>query len=103
MARQNRDPQVALREGAIYEDKAKNVVRLVSVDSQYCAYVVLTNRRSQMHGVVTGFAQRSLFQNTFSWVATSEADWLNKPRPEAGKDGEPVKIQSPGPGTHRAA
>lgn len=102
MATENLGPQLALREGAIYEDKAKNIVRLVSVDSKYCAYVVLMNPKSQMHGMITGFAKRGCFQNTFAWVAASEADWFSKSTNGAGGD-ELSKILSRGPDAYHAA
>ncbi|MBV9183561.1 MAG: hypothetical protein JO356_19835 [Acidobacteria bacterium] len=79
METQKPSSQLTLHPGAIYEDRGKNIVRLVSVDRHYCAYVVLPRAKSQMHGVITGFTKRECFQRTFVWVARSEADWFPVP------------------------
>ena len=102
MTTENLGPQLALQQGAIYEDKAKNVVRLVSIDSNYCAYVVLTNSRSQMHGMITGFSKRGSFQSRFAWVANSEADWVSKSKSAGGED-ELSRIQKRGQGAYQVA
>jgi hypothetical protein len=54
------DLRTRLQEGSIYKDRSNNVIRLLSICGDYCVYlyVSLTNRRSSMHGPVTGLARR---------------------------------------------
>jgi hypothetical protein len=102
MATEALGPQLALRQGAIYEDKAKNIVRLVSVDNEYCAYVVLMNSKPQMHGMITGFSKRGAFLSRYAWVANSEADWITGSNGTASAD-ERSGIQRRGPGAYHVA
>ena len=100
MATVNLAPHFGLRQGAIYEDKAKNIVRLVSVDTNYCAYVVLMSR-SQMHGMISGLSTRASFLTSFAWVAHSEADWTKSK--EAQRAGELANLEPRGPSAYQVA
>jgi len=61
------DLRTRLQEGSIYKDRSNNVIRLLSICGDYCAYlyVSLTNLRSSMHGPVTGLARRDVFETDF--------------------------------------
>jgi hypothetical protein len=67
-----------LQEGAIYKDKSNNVIRLLSIRGNYCAYVYvsLTNLQSSMHGLVTGLARKDVFADHCMFAADSVKEWI---------------------------
>jgi len=75
---QSDDQRTLPREGAIYRDRANNVIRLLSSFEGYCfyVYVALANPQSPMHGPVTGLTRRDVFEADFVFVAGSFEDWI---------------------------
>jgi hypothetical protein len=82
MSSQSDNSRTHLQEGAIYRDSSNNVIRLLSIRGNYCAYVYvsLTNLRSSMHGSVTGLARRDVFEAHFVFAADSVKDWIRNQR-----------------------
>jgi hypothetical protein len=74
---QSRDPKWHLREGAIYSDHSNNVIQLLSINSDYCAYAYLAlgTQRAEMHGAVTGLTRRNVFESGFIFVAERVDAW----------------------------
>jgi hypothetical protein len=74
---QNCEPKPHLREGAIYSDSSNNIIRLLSIRGDYCAYVYVAsgNPRSEIHGSVTGLTRRNTFEAGFVFVAECAEDW----------------------------
>jgi hypothetical protein len=71
------NPKVHLREGAIYSDHSNNIIQLLSINSDYCAYTYLTSRtqRPEMHGLVTGLTRRNVFESGFIFIAENVDEW----------------------------
>jgi hypothetical protein len=84
---QNDDLRARLHDGAIYRDRLHNIIRLLSIREDYCAYVYLhlTNLQSSMHGVVTGLSRRDVFESSFILVAACLEDWTGNELSEAQK------------------
>lgn len=74
---QSCNPKTYLREGAIYRDSSNNTIRLVSAHGDYCVYVYVAfgNSRSEIHGPVTGFTRRHVFEGVFVFVAEWVEGW----------------------------
>lgn len=73
-----RDPNMGnLREGAIYQNRARNIVRLEKVHATCCEYrivrVVTPNQSKQVRRVEA----KELFWNAFVLLADCESDWLS--------------------------
>jgi hypothetical protein len=66
-----------LREGAIYSDHSNNIIRLLSMNSDYCAYAYLAlgTQRAEMHGSVTGLTKKTAFESDFIFVAECVDEW----------------------------
>jgi hypothetical protein len=76
------DLRTHLQEDAIYRDRSDNVIRLLSICTDYCVYVYvcLTNLPSSMHGSVTGLTRKDVFGANFVFVASSVKDWIGNQR-----------------------
>jgi hypothetical protein len=76
------DLKTHLREGAIYRDSSNNIIRLLSIRGGYCVYVYVAfgNPRSEIHGPVTGFTRRNVFEGVFIFVAECVEDWSGSQR-----------------------
>jgi hypothetical protein len=74
---QSGGPKAHLREGAIYNDRSNNIVRLLSIREDYCVYVYVAfgNPRFEMHGSVTGLTRRNVFKAGFMLIAECLEDW----------------------------
>lgn len=74
---QSGDPKWHLREGAIYVDHSNNIIQLLSINSDYCAYAYLAigTQRAEMHGSVTGLTRRNVFESGFVFVAECVDEW----------------------------
>lgn len=72
------DPGTRPQEGAIYKDRSNNVLRLLSSCEGYClyVYVALVDPQSSIHGAVTGFTRRDVFDADFVFLAGSFEDWI---------------------------
>jgi hypothetical protein len=79
---QSCEPKLHLREGAIYSDSSNNIIRLLSIRGDYCAYVYVAsgNPRSEIHGSVTGLTRRNAFEAGFVFVAERTEDWNGSQR-----------------------
>jgi hypothetical protein len=71
------DPKRHLRQGAIYSDHSNNIIQLLSINSDYCAYAYLAlgTQRAEMHGSVTGLTRRNAFESGFVFVAECLDEW----------------------------
>jgi hypothetical protein len=71
-----------LRDGAIYRDSSNNIIRLLSIHGDYCAYVyiALGDPRWEMHGSVTGVTRRNVFEADFVFVSECVEDWNGSQR-----------------------
>jgi hypothetical protein len=79
---QSGEAKTHLREGAIYSDSSNNIIRLLSIRGNYCAYVyiALGNPRWEMHGSVTGVTRRNVFEAGFVFVSECVEDWNGSQR-----------------------
>jgi hypothetical protein len=77
---QSGDPKRHLREGAIYSDHSNNIIQLLSINSDYCAYAYLAlgTQRAEMHGSVTALTRRNVFESGFIFVAECVDEWKRK-------------------------
>jgi hypothetical protein len=91
---QNDESRAYLQEGAIYRDRLHNVIRLLSIGEDYCAYVYihLTNLQSSMHGVVTGLSRRDVFGSSFIFVAGCFEDWSGNGLRDAKKSAPTLQL-----------
>jgi hypothetical protein len=90
---QSRDPKMHLREGAIYSDHSNNIIQLLSINSDYCAYAYLAlgSQRADMHGSVTGLTRRNVFESGFIFVAECVDEWKRNQRDVSNRlQGSPV-------------
>jgi hypothetical protein len=80
-----------LRDGAIYRDSSNNIIRLLSIHGDYCAYVyiALGDPRWEMHGSVTGVTRRNVFEADFVFVSECVEDWNGSQRCPNLKKGAP--------------
>jgi len=74
---QSGNPKSHLREGAIYSDHSNNIIQVLSITSDYCAYAYLAlgTQRAEMHGSVTGLTRRNVFESGFIFVAECVDEW----------------------------
>lgn len=66
-----------LREGAIYKDRARSVVRLERADADSCEYRVIRHPDSNECGKILLVEKKEFFWNAFVLLADCESDWLS--------------------------
>ncbi len=93
---QSCDPKTHLHEGAIYRDRSNNTIRLVSVRGDYCVYVYVAfgTPRSEIHGPVTGFTRRHVFEGVFVFVAEWVEDWNRSQRKSPDRPVQALHVPS---------
>lgn len=69
-----------VQQGAIYRDRSKNLIRLLSICGSYCVYVFLPDLRCSTHGSVAGLTRKDVFEAEFVFVARSVGDWVENQR-----------------------
>lgn len=69
-------PRTRLQEGATYRDRSNNLIRLLTIGADYCAYVYVSpaNLPCSMHGPVTGVTRRDVFETDFLFAADTVND-----------------------------
>lgn len=55
-----------IKEGALYRDKASNILRLEHIDRHLCEYSIVHCRTQSQSGVVRGFVKKALFRVLFA-------------------------------------
>jgi hypothetical protein len=83
-------PRSHVQQGAIYRDRSKNLIRLLSICGSYCLYVFLPNPRCSMHGSVTGLTRKDVFEAEFVFVGGSVGDWVENQRKHSNESAPTV-------------